>query len=1192
MNTDVVLDSPLAGSDVVLASPLAGPLVETKFMQNYRVAAAVHGGGDIVAVANGNGQVEVFTVGTSGKVWNFYPDSTSPTGYSKATTGLTAAVLAAGTDKQGRIVLFAATGTELSYVYEINQPTARWSPVAPIQIPLDGSSVAPPKIVHIVTQQLPNHTLAVGIVREKWPTAGICRYGFALSLWETTWPTFYAGDGGFHNSPHWAWMGNTTYPLTDNGTAFGFVDQRVVFRCSAFQHKTHTDPITADFTTVDMDSALDPAGNLQTFAILNDGNLYQLIGSPPQPYRWQPLSQALSFRQVQAVTDAQGHIQVFAVTSNNQLYHIQPDPNSPTGYTNPTPIYANVARIGMAGNNSGQIDLFTIGTTQNSLTHLFQEQIQTNWVAETVEVTTDGQVEEYIAYSSDITLFDAAGAPLVETPVQVWSPEESRITVNGATYFIAPQRPARLTTNSAGQLAIWQETGALGIPALQLNIPALMMSDQSLVIEQSAGVQDVLTHVTGPQLSAAKDASGHYILPAAHRNEQDAATLAEACNSCMTLAEQPPKRASPLLRRQGPRPGVWMRTAASQPLPGQILPPTTPHHWQLSFGAEGITYQTLTATEAEALLADKQAIQAADGEKSWFESIGDFLASLVEGLVDLVHTFVTTVIDGVHALFTFVLDGITHVFDAVITWVGQAFDIIEVIFAKIAAPFQRLFEWLGEVFGWADILRTQDALSYTMDQMLDFLQGAAPGIKRWADAGIDNMQSQVGPLFDDAVGKIAGTSTVGGYEQHHRPTDPRYGNALSNNIVYNGMIDNAAGARLTSTRVQAGNSTPFAQFLQEVATLVDNTEATAAFAEARAYFQNLGDQPDQIFTQALAGLLRAVEGVIQTALSNAQAIVDKLLDLVPTLVTMLKDALHEEWNIPFVSSFYTWLTTDPQTGKGKPLTILDLITLIVAIPATVGYKIMEPGASAPFPDEASLAAFKNSFNAQMLLQASGLGRPATRQAAPDVALRPNQVAGLMGLASGMSTCAYGLMTAWIDSYLPPTQPPLPPIPQPYPATLRWTLGLELAWQTFSCPWYTASGAPDCSTGDGAGRSMWIYQWLSFLVDAGYVLFEDQMPESESIGAVGFMLYGVGHLLPGIVASGDPTTSGLATAGNIIPTIPEMCKILRFAGIVEASGGQSLKVLAGVDGLFYMTSALITLALAGDSDLAAPVPTVA
>ena len=56
----------------------------------------------------------MFTIGTDGAVWNFYPDPTSDTGYSSVQTGLVARAVAAGVDSSGRVVVFAANNVVLN----------------------------------------------------------------------------------------------------------------------------------------------------------------------------------------------------------------------------------------------------------------------------------------------------------------------------------------------------------------------------------------------------------------------------------------------------------------------------------------------------------------------------------------------------------------------------------------------------------------------------------------------------------------------------------------------------------------------------------------------------------------------------------------------------------------------------------------------------------------------------------------------------------------------------------------------------------------------------------------------------------------------------------------------------------------------------------------------------------------------
>lgn len=53
--------------------------IQYKLSQSYRIATGVNAGTDVEAIANASSQIELFTVGSDGMVWNFYPDSASGT---------------------------------------------------------------------------------------------------------------------------------------------------------------------------------------------------------------------------------------------------------------------------------------------------------------------------------------------------------------------------------------------------------------------------------------------------------------------------------------------------------------------------------------------------------------------------------------------------------------------------------------------------------------------------------------------------------------------------------------------------------------------------------------------------------------------------------------------------------------------------------------------------------------------------------------------------------------------------------------------------------------------------------------------------------------------------------------------------------------------------------------------------------
>ena len=114
---------------------------ESRFMQNYRVASAVHGGSSASAIVNGRGDVELFTSGSNTEVWNIYPDPQSTTANSATATGLTGEVIATGLTPSGDIVLFAAQGTNLLYCVEQPTSASRWSAVKMIDVPLPSNAI-------------------------------------------------------------------------------------------------------------------------------------------------------------------------------------------------------------------------------------------------------------------------------------------------------------------------------------------------------------------------------------------------------------------------------------------------------------------------------------------------------------------------------------------------------------------------------------------------------------------------------------------------------------------------------------------------------------------------------------------------------------------------------------------------------------------------------------------------------------------------------------------------------------------------------------------------------------------------------------------------------------------------------------------------------------------------------------------
>ena len=461
--------------------------------------------------------------------------------------------------------------------------------------------------------------------------------------------------------------------------------------------------------------------------------------------------------------------------------------------------------------------------------------------------------------------------------------------------------------------------------------------------------------------------------------------------------------------------------------------------------------------------------------------------------------------DGVSAAFDFVIEGVKYVFNAVVQFVQDSFDMIESILAtvydSVAHFFERTFEWLGFLFNWDDILRTHEALAYTFQQGLDFVPLAVPEVKRLADDGFRNIQAGIDHAFADLKSRVTG-ATLGGYGETNRRSDPKFMHSVGNNFVMTGVTNNAAGARQIGGSSAAIDTTVLNDFLADLQSFAQNASTTNQFVATRNYMEQVGSNTDNIFTQLFSNMLDLAHHLVNALVSGVHALVNKALDALATVVSLIKDFLVKEWDIPFVTAFYRWITTDANHPNGSPLSVLDVLSLVIAIPVTTIYKITNN--KAPFPDQQSLNDFKGLFNANQMLAnfKKSLNRD---EAANEVALGDPMSAWKGFLAwSTASAAFFGWASSAVSDIMPPNQP--------FPgdeALGKITLGFECAASFFSFPWFTAPfaaphWAPSNEPADpeGAANAGWLYGTIVGLaVDGGWLTLSKfkKLPSSDDWG---------------------------------------------------------------------------------------------
>ncbi|HET7436920.1 MAG TPA: hypothetical protein VFN10_19585 [Thermoanaerobaculia bacterium] len=1135
-------------------------------MQNYRIGAAVNGGGEIVAIRNGAGAVEAFTTATDQTIWNFYPDPSSDTGYSGVSTGLQGTAVAAGVDAAGHIVLLAASTTEpqVSYVIETGTPGARWGSVQKLATPKPSGTV---RIASIITAQIGGQ-LYVAILTEI-QNGGTTVYDLCWSMWNSAKP---AVSSTLFQTPstNCVWLGTS-----GANVAFACVDGQIsVYNVAS--KKTSPLQVSEQIPSLAVTTTLNAAQQNEIFAILNDGNVYQLTGGGKQIYVWNQISTGGSFVQIAAATSGVD-THILALSGSKQVYHWQTQQGQ---FSNGAVISTNAVLIGLATNDLNNVEFFTVGAGAGALRHTFLDATSTNWVAAALEVPTEGAVQEFISYSTDVTFADTLGAPLPHTPVTVAVSEQAEVMINGAVYFIDPTTPAQVSTNGASMLSLVQQTTTLGVPMLQISVP-FMTPGTSIAIDQTAGTQQTLATVTGADLMNAKTLNGGYLLPDTYRTTEATTQLAMAVNACMNF-DGTPDGATEFVLRRSPQRGAWLCRNTPAASLGRIRPRNA-QSWRVSFENNTVRYETLTAEAAAALIDEQQKTLASSSLLTWLSTIGDFVVGVAEDIIDITTATFIAIAEGIQVAFTFVLDGVAYVYNAVITVIEEAFDAVQSFFARVGVEYKDLFQWLGFVFDWPNMLRTQQAIAYTVEQFLLFLPQAVGGIQSRLDSAFQNLtQNNIEKLFNWAVDTVAGNATIGGYAAMNEEALPAAATALTNaslanNIIYNGLVDNGPSSAAPPVMLPPSIMQQFESFLSEVSSFVTDAGATQAFQEALAYFKNISGSVDNLFSQLLAGLLKIAQGVALVVISGVQALIDALLQLVQSILQAMQQLLTTQWNIPFLTALYSKIT------NGQPLTMINLIALMGAVPATILCNVATK--SAPFPDAESLTAFVTSFDAQAILAASGLGGTTNEDGAAGVALLEStglplsaRSAYLLSLFSSVFTIIYGWVSAVLDIIPTESKPPVgvrSPTEELQVVLSIAAFVFELVSQACSIPWLSSSGSLQCSTPVERARWLWIVQALGVLLDAIFLATANIIPENYGDGGVLVaFFYAICESLAALMAC--LSAQNLVIAANVTYAVPGLFKLGRLSAIVDESGGLSLAVVGATDALGYTVSGLCSL----------------
>jgi hypothetical protein len=336
-----------------------------------------------------------------------------------------------------------------------------------------------------------------------------------------------------------------------------------------------------------------------------------------------------------------------------------------------------------------------------------------------------------------------------------------------------------------------------------------------------------------------------------------------------------------------------------------------------------------------------------------FTDFWHWLVHEFDALVDEITDIVVAIADAVVVGIKMIIKGVETVFKAIVTVIDDIASAIGSFFRMLAKIIEDVIAALSVLFHFDRILAVQ---TFLVEQIRAKLR-AVPG------QVTANLQPKLDGYFrtgKDAI-REAFQKVIDQLDPEHKskPLHQLPGGSATQRSVFlaqSGAAGPDSGGKshaahcawglqkmksgMPAAKLTGGASAGGDDPLTKIWTcfedkLAKDQDLQSAFGTLKTQFGSLFHASSAVdfFRTALAALLSLLELVAIGSLAVTQAFFDCLFQRLRDLMDTVLGWLDQSIDIPVLSWLYTWLT-------GQPLTLLNVITLIAAIPVTMLYRVV------------------------------------------------------------------------------------------------------------------------------------------------------------------------------------------------------------------------------------------------------------
>jgi hypothetical protein len=263
---------------------------------------------------------------------------------------------------------------------------------------------------------------------------------------------------------------------------------------------------------------------------------------------------------------------------------------------------------------------------------------------------------------------------------------------------------------------------------------------------------------------------------------------------------------------------------------------------------------------------------------------------------------------------------------------GKVGKFLSWLLEQIGVAFDKFIQFLSKAIGWHDVVQNHYVIGDMINDCLDKLADGVVKVRERGDAAFKNAQEKMDEVFAGPILQL------GGVPEGKQPLSNEFLEA-SEWLAHRFASHSESASEIPVPGSLIKHKDNFDRFIDILEGRLGRSgeKVIIALNAANIDFEKFGqniDKPELL----LAGMLEIVKVLATIGIDVVAAIWDTLMNMLEDLFRGVKEVLNNEnWNIPFLSDFYSFITKGENPTQ-KPLTLLGIASLLIAIPATPIYR--------------------------------------------------------------------------------------------------------------------------------------------------------------------------------------------------------------------------------------------------------------